>query len=178
MRGRMQLGPIPLHLMPKAAKRARPPPAASHPYQDAQNKPRKATGNPQVELASVDEMRHLSAVNREKFGKSTKTLEQYRRYIKSGREFLAVCVQQRQADHAEAKDDIDDELLLTAFDNPPNRHSAEALELFMVQKCLREACGGSTSVSIQAAFAWHWNNMSVSTLSQSTEEVLTNPLCY
>ncbi|KAF8688094.1 hypothetical protein AX14_003512 [Amanita brunnescens Koide BX004] len=148
--------------MPKAAKRAQSLVlAASHPYKAPQKDSEqvKPKGALQVEVASVNEMRHISAVNREKFGKSKKTLEQYRRYINRGREFLAVCVQQRREDCAAAKDDIDDELLLRAFDNPPNKHSAEALELFMVQKCLREDCGGSTSVSIHSAFAWHWDNM-------------------
>lgn len=151
-----------LLLMPKAAKRAQAPlPAASHPYKGAQKEPAKSKGA-LGDVASIEEMRHLSAENREKFGKAKKTLEHYKRYIQRGREFLAVCVKQRREDCAAAKDDIDNELLLKAFDNPPNKHSAEALELFMVQKCLCEACGGSTSVSMHSAFAWHWDNMYVS----------------
>lgn len=112
-------------------------------------------------MVGLEEMRQLSAASREKFRKSKCTREQYQRYVERGKEFLSACVQQRRELCETAKDGVDDELLARAFDKPPNKMSAEALELFLVHKCLREECGSSTSVSIHSAFAWYWDNMSV-----------------
>jgi hypothetical protein len=147
--------------MPKVPKKKPTASAASHPYQAARREPTKPRETPQLEMVGVEEMRQLGAASREKFGKAKCTREQYQRYVEHGKDFLAACVQQRRELCETAKDGVDDELLAKAFDKPPNKMSAEALELFLVHKCLREECGSSTSVSIHSAFAWYWDNMSV-----------------
>ena len=104
-------------------------------------------------------MREINVMNREEYGKSKQRLEQYNQYIRQGREFLAECVRQRACNKTEEQGNLDIGLLAKAFENPPNKTSAEALELFVVQKCFREGCGESVAMTIQAAFAWHWDNM-------------------
>ena len=109
---------------------------------------------------SVDEMREINATNREEYGWAKETLDSYKGYIKQGKKFLAECVRQRACEKTEEQDTGPDiNLLAKAFENPPNKTSAEALELFIVQKCFREHCGESVANSIQAAFAWHWDTM-------------------
>jgi hypothetical protein len=53
---------------------------------------------------------------------------------------------------------MDIDVLEKAFDNPPNKCSVMALELFLVQKCLKENRGSSTVTGIQGGFADHWDN--------------------
>lgn len=114
------------------------------------------------EILSIEEMTKLGATNREEFGLAKCTREQYARYLRQGKEFLAVCVQRRRETMAAAKDGMDDERLSKAFDMPPNLFSHIALEWFLIQKCLRDSesrCGSATGVSIHAAFARYWDNM-------------------
>ena len=46
-----------------------------------------------------------------------------------------------------------------AFDRPPNRYSAMALEMFLVQKCFTDGLGPSTADGIHGAFAAYWDTM-------------------
>ena len=82
-----------------------------------------------------------------------------------GRGFLKNLVAKRERDKAEGL--IDDEIctatLAKAFDNgPPNKYSALALEMFIVQKCFNEGCGKDTADGIFSAFAALWDEMYVS----------------
>ena len=53
-------------------------------------------------------------------------------------------------------------MLEKAFnDGVPNKYSALALEMFLVQKCFNEGCGKDTADSIHGAFAALWDNMYV-----------------
>jgi hypothetical protein len=56
-------------------------------------------------------------------------------------------------------DDVDVDLLEKAFENPPNKYSVSAMELFLVQKCCTEALSPSTAFGIQGAFCDYWDNM-------------------
>jgi hypothetical protein len=56
-------------------------------------------------------------------------------------------------------DDINVNLLEKAFDNPLNKCSMMALELYLVQKCLTEDRGKSTAAAIQGRFTDYWDNM-------------------
>ena len=114
-----------------------------------------------VEPVSIAEMREVGATNRAEFTKSKQTLMQYNRYIKQGKEFLAECVKRQRASNEAAPEGMDNELLEKAFENPPNKLSSEALELFLVQKCLMEEHRERTAATVQAAFAWYWDNMLV-----------------
>jgi hypothetical protein len=133
--------------------------SAAQPY-NATKKAVRSTKD-EVPVSSIAEMRQLASTNREEFSKSKHTTMQYNRYINQGKAFLAKCVQHRRKSNEAAVDGVDDDLLEKAFAKPPNKLSADALELFLVQKCLKEEKRESTAATIQAAFAWHWDNMLV-----------------
>ena len=57
-------------------------------------------------------------------------------------------------------DRIDVSLWEKVFDKPaPNKYSAQALELFLMKRCLQEDHSQSLADSIHAAFADYWDNM-------------------
>ncbi|KAM6492883.1 hypothetical protein JOM56_011017 [Amanita muscaria] len=114
-----------------------------------------------AEPVAIMQMKQISATNREEYGKSKCTRQQYSRYVERGKEFLAKCVQNRQENpgQAEKEDGVDTELLAKAFDKPPNELSGCALEWFLVHKCLVKECSVSTAMSIYSAFTWYWDNM-------------------
>ncbi|KAM6489686.1 hypothetical protein JOM56_014857 [Amanita muscaria] len=118
-------------------------------------------GDCRAELVGITQMKQISATNREEYGKSKCTRQQYCRYVERGKEFLAKCVQNRREnlEQAEKDDGVDTELLAKAFEKPPNKLSTCALEWFLVHKCLIEECRQSTAMSIYSAFTWYWDNM-------------------
>ncbi len=108
----------------------------------------------------VAALKEASAKNRQDFCKSKRTREAYQGHITRGKEFLASCVAERKEKGMDLKSDgINTDVLEKAFENPPNEHSVDALELFLSQKCFKEGCGYSTAEAIHAAFADHWDNM-------------------
>ena len=81
-----------------------------------------------------------------------------------GRGFLKNLIAKRQKDEADGliDDGICTDILAKAFDNgPPNKYSALALELFIIQKCFNEGCGKDTADGIFSAFAALWDDMYV-----------------
>jgi hypothetical protein len=91
----------------------------------------------------------------------------YNGHRSRGRGFLKNLVAKRERDEADGPidDGICTAILANAFDNgPPNKYSALALEMFIVQKCFNEGCGKDTADGIFSAFAALWDDMFVSTL--------------
>ena len=79
-----------------------------------------------------------------------------------GRGFLKNLIAKRQQDKINGPNDdgICTATLEKAFnDGAPNKYSALALEMFLVQKCFNEGCGKDTADSIHGAFAELWDNM-------------------
>jgi hypothetical protein len=82
-----------------------------------------------------------------------------------GRGFLKNLVAKRGQD--EINNGPNDNGICTAIlekafnDGAPNKYSALALEMFLVQKCFNEGCGKDTADSIHSAFAELWDNMYV-----------------
>jgi hypothetical protein len=144
--------------MPRALKPKTDAKAVGAPYRKSA-RGRKVVDAASLEPASISKMREINATYREEYGKSKHTLEQYRRYVRQGKDFLALLVGKRAGNKPGEQDDLDISLLAKAFDNPPNKTSVEALELFMVEKCFEKNCGESVATLIQAAFAWYWDNM-------------------
>lgn len=144
--------------MPRVAKTNSA--AQPHPYGET-TQTRGGKKNPKpLEAATAAELKEIGAASREEFGKSKCTRLQYERYIQRGKEFLAECVKQRRSEsQGETDSGLDNDLLARAFDGLPNKTSVDALEFFLVQKCLREGCTHSTAASIVAAFASHWDGM-------------------
>ena len=93
----------------------------------------------------------------------------YNGHRSRGRSFLKNLVAKREKEEADSDGPIDDGIctavLAKAFDNgPPNKYSALALEMFIVQKCFNEGCGKDTADGIFSAFAALWDDMYVNKL--------------
>ncbi|RDB27874.1 hypothetical protein Hypma_002250 [Hypsizygus marmoreus] len=116
---------------------------------------------------TIESLRQVQAASREEFGRPKKTKKSYKGYLARGRKFLSDLVAERKAgnnspshgDNAEGTEEIDTDILAKAFDCPPNKYSALALELFLTQKCFTEGCGKDTVAGIQGAFTDFWDNM-------------------
>ena len=82
-----------------------------------------------------------------------------------GRGFLKILCAKREKDEVDGlvDDGICTAILAKAFDDgPPNKYSALALEMFIVQKCFNEGCGKDTAWGIFSAFAAFWDELYVS----------------
>ena len=82
-----------------------------------------------------------------------------------GRGFLKNVVAKRKKDEC-MTGPIDDGIctatLEKAFDDSaPNKYSALALEMFLVEKCYNKGCGKDTAEGIHSAFASLWDQMYV-----------------
>jgi len=118
-----------------------------------------------VTTSSLQTLQKTRTTCRNKFGWSKSTKSNYAGYIKQGKKFLADIIAERRAngEGAVCKEGINTDLLEKAFENPPNKYSAMALELFLVQKCFTENWGKSTGDGIHGAFADYWDHMCVQT---------------
>ena len=112
-------------------------------------------------LGSLSSLKQLSAESRKQYGKAERTQKSYASYIQRGKAWLVESAAERRAREEEqgVTDDIDMEAWEKAFDYPPNKYSALALELFLTKRCLQEGLSRSTAEVIQAAFADYWDNM-------------------
>ena len=110
---------------------------------------------------SVAALKAATVKNQEEYCKSSHTREAYQGQVKQGKEFLARCIAERKKKGCDADlaDGVNTNLLEKAFDNPPNIHSVDALEMFLSQRCFTEGLAYSTAESIHAAFANYWDNM-------------------
>lgn len=101
--------------------------------------------------------------------KAKGTRSQYSGHLDRGRRFLRDVVEQKykartdsisaQSLAPEFDSDEDIETYSHAFDPIPNRYSAPALELFLVQKGLMEGRGISTTWGVFSAFKDLWWNV-------------------
>jgi hypothetical protein len=102
-----------------------------------------------------------------------------------GRGFLKNLIAKREQDeinNGPNNDGICTAILEKAFDDgAPNKYSALALEMFLVQKCYNEGCGKDTAYSIHSAFAALWDDMYVGKyiffLFASTLVIMSTILC-
>lgn len=94
------------------------------------------------------------------------TNQQYEGHRNRGRRFLADVVAAKRKDIAEGQigwaaldergENLDIDVFAKAFDDIPNKYSAYALELFMVQKVFEEKLKAGTGVSAYSAFKHFW----------------------
>ena len=116
----------------------------------------------------ANDLRGLQAIREAevlKYNSVKNTDSAYNGHRSRGRGFLKNLVGKRQKDEADGliDDGICTATLAKAFDNgPPNKYSALALEMFIVQKCFNEGCGKDTADGIFSAFAALWDGMYVS----------------
>jgi hypothetical protein len=94
--------------------------------------------------------------------KAKGTRSQYNGHLERGQRFLADVVAQKRAAQAQGSLQADGEADIHAyshaFDAIPNKFSASALELFLVQKGLTEGRSLSTTWGIFSAFKDLWKN--------------------
>ena len=112
-------------------------------------------GTAAAQTATLSALQDISATACKEYGKAERTRKSYAYYVEKGKAFLAECMAEQLPWDA----DGGIELWKEAFNGPPNKHSARALELFLAKKCLHEGCSRSTAEGIQAAFADFWDSM-------------------
>ncbi|KAJ7151417.1 hypothetical protein C8R43DRAFT_1087984 [Mycena crocata] len=126
--------------------------------------PPKKTGRKKAPTAHIDTLETSRQTARSNFTQAPRTKNQYGRYVVQGKEFLRDVVEARRKKAKEepgwvCPQGIDTDVLEKAFENPPNKHSSVALELFLTQKCFVENLGKSTADGIHGAFAKLWDTM-------------------
>ena len=115
-----------------------------------------------VKSDDLQGLQDIHEVEVSKYNKVKNTDSAYSGHCSWGRGFLKNLVSKREKD--ETNGPIDDgictALLAKAFDvGPPNKYSALALEMFIVQKCFNEGCSKDTADGIFSAFVALWDNM-------------------
>ncbi|KAG6908155.1 hypothetical protein DXG01_005916 [Tephrocybe rancida] len=118
---------------------------------------RKRAAPPTHSKRSVANLEAARTAVRDEFARPDNTRNKYNNYIKRGKEFLQNLAQQRREDAVE--DDLNTDVLALAFDEPPNKHSAVAVEYFLSQECCEDGKGKDTAAGIQGAFCDYWDNM-------------------
>ena len=110
-----------------------------HPQKAGQSVDSSHATSASTDGLDVAALKEASAKNRQDFCKSKRTREAYQGHIARGKEFLASCITERKEKGMDLNSDgINTDVLEKAFENPPNEHSVDALELFLSQKCFKE----------------------------------------
>ncbi|EDR05077.1 uncharacterized protein LACBIDRAFT_303868 [Laccaria bicolor S238N-H82] len=113
-----------------------------------------------AKTADFETLQNIRDARLVEYGKSKNTNKVYAGHIARGRKFLADIVAEREFKGIEICDKgIPTIELAKAFDKPPNRYSAVALEFFLVQKVFTEELSKSSAEGIQGAFADYWDKM-------------------
>ena len=132
--------------------------------------PRKSNGgsSPQKkkarnELERADVLQKTGDEFIKKYTVVKATSKAYQGYIRRGKAFLKQLVSKRRETeghvHEDQEVDLPPNKLEAAFDNPPNKYSAIAIEMFITQKCVRESRKGQTAEGIHAAWCGYWDKM-------------------
>ena len=117
--------------------------------------------------SATSSLKTLQKVQNEKvneFSTVKNTNNAYNGHVARGVAFLKEVVKDRQENGGGGEGimcslGIPTDELEKAFHRPPNRYSAMALEMFLVQKCFTDGLGSSTADGIQGAFAAYWDTM-------------------
>ena len=114
--------------------------------------------------SATSSLKTLQKVRNEKvseFSTVKNTNNAYNGHVVRGVAFLKEVVKDRQenGEGIMCSLGIPTDELEKAFDRPPNRYSAMALEMFLVQKCFTDGLGFSTADGIHGGFAAYWDTM-------------------
>lgn len=114
--------------------------------------------------SATSSLKTLQKVRNEKvseFSTVKNTNNAYNGHVARGMAFLKEIVKDREenGEGTMCSLGIPTDELEKAFDKPPNRYSALALEMFLVQKCFTEDLGISTAYGIHGGFAAYWDTM-------------------
>ncbi|KAG6836765.1 hypothetical protein H0H93_003684 [Arthromyces matolae] len=106
---------------------------------------------------TVEQLNAQCAALHDEFSRPKTTRNTYEGYLRRGKEFLGDLVATRRRNHVE--DSMDTDLLAVAFEDPPNKHSADAARLFLTHECTTLGKGKQTASGIQGAFCDLWDNI-------------------
>ncbi|KAH7903885.1 hypothetical protein BJ138DRAFT_1107296 [Hygrophoropsis aurantiaca] len=123
----------------------------------ATSKHRKKRINDSHAAISYDQLCDIHDTQREAHLKASTTTKQYGEYVQRGRTFLKTLVEAKQTTASCAAEHGDLDEFSKAFDDAPNRFSSEALELFLVEKCLNRGLGNSTAWGVLSAYKALWD---------------------
>jgi hypothetical protein len=127
--------------------------AAAKPKPRASRKPRVKA----APLASLQETRNVE-VKETTVVKNTDNA--YDGHLDRGMRFLATLIEERRARGEDiCSEGISTDEFEKVFDKPPNKYSAMAIEMFIVQKCFVQKLGKDTGYGIHGAFARYWDTM-------------------
>jgi hypothetical protein len=125
-----------------------------------------ATKGKNVESNDLQGLQAIREAEVSRYTSVKNTDSAYNGHRSRGRGFLKNLVAKREQEEVDGSidDGICSDVLAKAFDDngPPNKYSALALEMFIVQKCFNEGCGKDTANVIFSAFAALWHYMYVS----------------
>lgn len=93
------------------------------------------------------------------YGKSEKTRQAYAGHLARGKQWIAEQVTKAQRRGQNTWEGIPVAELKLVFENPPNRHTATALQLHLVHRCFKENRSKSTADGVHGAFAQYWDTM-------------------
>ena len=110
--------------------------------------------------ADLKTLQNICAAHLVEYGKSKNMNKAYAGHIFQGRKILGDIIAERELKGIDICDKgIPTNELAKAFNKPPNRYSAVALEFFLIQKVYMEELLKSYVEGIQGAFADYWDKM-------------------
>jgi hypothetical protein len=127
-------------------------------------KPKTHCASKKKTIGSTASLRTLHKVRSAKvleFGNSKNTRKAYKGHLDRGQRWLAATVAARReaGEGGTCSLGICTDELEKAFQKPPNKYSAMALEMFLVEKCFNQNLSSSYGDGIQGAFAKFWDKM-------------------
>lgn len=130
-------------------------------FQNSEKSRTKAAPATALRRKDIASLVSIRDENLKQFGKAKNTRKAYSGYLARGQCWLGQIVEDAREMGLEEFEGMSIDGFKAAFDNPPNRHSATALELFLVQKCFTEGLKEGTADGIHAAFTEYWESMCV-----------------
>jgi hypothetical protein len=127
----------------------------------AKPKPKpRASRKPQVKAAPLASLQETRNVEVKETTAVKNTDNAYDGHLDRGMRFLATLIEERRARGEDiCSEGISTDEFEKAFDKPPNKYSAMAIEMFIVQKCFVQKLGKDTGYGIHGAFARYWDTM-------------------
>ncbi|EDR06825.1 uncharacterized protein LACBIDRAFT_299726 [Laccaria bicolor S238N-H82] len=123
-------------------------------------KPPRASKKARVAAASLATLQKTRNVQVKEVTSVKNTSNAYDGHFDRGIRFLATLIEERRNNSEDiCSEGIPTDELEKAFTNPPNRYSAMAVEMFLVQKCFVQGLRKDTAYGIQGAFAKYWDTM-------------------
>lgn len=132
-----------------------------------QSKSFQNSEKPHIKLTAAASEKDIASLvsvrneNLKQFGKARNTRIAYSGHLARGQCWLTQIVEDAKAMGLIEFEGMSIDSFKAVFNNPPNKHSATALELFLVQKCFTEGLKEGTADGIHAAFTEYWEKMCV-----------------